>query len=234
MPWDLLTRPNTRVISRLQGTEPSTDLYGQEHLDSPSWTTGGTDVRVGYSRLHNFTRMLHRTDASHRMGLATRPNGATMISEPVQAAVIALQQRALAVRDLYELDRVERALDELLRSPHEQTNSTPAASRIRSALGHAYETIERRREIAPTTVLDDHTDLSFEDQNYRLAEIRLWLQTEPTLAASDRRMLRDLANGEDATSLARRHRQPIARIRERISRARRHGRRVWYEKALVA
>ncbi|WP_033288298.1 hypothetical protein [Amycolatopsis jejuensis] len=157
-----------------------------------------------------------------------------MISQTVQAAVIVLQQRALAARDLYELDRIERALDELLRTPSGQSTSTPAAARMRSALGHAYEAIERRREIAPSTVLDDHTDLGFEDQNYRLAEIHLWLQTEPALTASDRTILRDLADGEDAASLADRHGLPVARVRERISRARRHGRQIWHETALAA
>lgn len=152
-----------------------------------------------------------------------------MISRSVQAAIIALQQRALAAHDLYELDRIERALDELLRTREGQGASTPAAARMRSALGHAYEAIERRREIAPSTVLDDHTDLGFEDQNYRLAEILLWLQTEPALTANDRTTLRALADGEDATSLAHHYGLPIARIRERISRARRHGRQIWHE-----
>lgn len=156
-----------------------------------------------------------------------------MISQSVQAAVVALQQRALASRDLYELDRIERALDELLRNPGERAVTT-SASRARSALGHAYEAIERRRKIAPATVLDDQTDPGFEDQNYRVAEIHLWLKSEPALSASDRTMLQDLAKGEDAASLAHRQGSSVARIRERISRARRHARQIWHETALAA
>lgn len=157
-----------------------------------------------------------------------------MINQPVEAAVIALQKRALATRDLYELDRIDRALDELLRNPDERASAASAISRVRSALGHAYETIESRRKIAPLIVLDDHTDRCSDDPGYRIAEIILWLRTEPTLATSDREILCHLADGEDAKSLAEWHGLPVARMRERISRARRNGRQIWNGTALAA
>ncbi len=155
-----------------------------------------------------------------------------MISEAVQAAVIALQNRALTARDMYELDRIDRALDELLRTPQKPTAGPPKAH-MRSALGHAHQAIERRREIAPAAELDEGAEVGAEDQNFRLVEIRLWIQSEPALTVGDRTMLNNLAAGESAESLAHRHGLPVTHVRQRISRARRHARQIWHEAALV-
>ncbi|MFF0227488.1 hypothetical protein [Streptomyces sp. NPDC004629] len=149
-----------------------------------------------------------------------------MISHPVAGAVTALQKQALASRDTYELDRIDRALDELLRNPTD--TSTPAQHRIRSAMGHAYEALERRRAIAPVVPLNhERADHGHTDARYLVVEIMAWLQAEPELASAERVLLDDLAHGHDATSMARHLGVPLPRMRERISRARRHARTLW-------
>ncbi|MFE3109065.1 hypothetical protein ACFXKJ_19410 [Kitasatospora indigofera] len=149
-----------------------------------------------------------------------------MISHPVAGAVDALQKQALASCDIYELDRIDRALDELLRNPTDA--STPAPYRARSAMGHAYEALERRRAIAPCVPLDPaRVDCDQTDSSLLVAEILTWLRTEPSLTMSERILLGELAHGLDAASMAHRHAVPLPRMRERISRARRRARAVW-------
>nr|BFF02148.1 hypothetical protein GCM10020241_38230 [Streptoalloteichus tenebrarius] len=149
-----------------------------------------------------------------------------MISPIVVGAVKALQKQALATRDTYELDRIDRALDELLRNPSDA--STPARCRIRSAMGHAYEALENRRKIAPFVSLDhEHVDPGHTDAHYLVVDILAWLWKEPQLPAGERVLLADLACGHDAASMADRHGVPLPRMRERISRARRHARSLW-------
>ncbi|MGP3967392.1 hypothetical protein [Streptomyces sp. 6N223] len=148
-----------------------------------------------------------------------------MISPPIAGAVETLQKQALTSHDTYELDRIDRALDELLRNPAD--TSTPAKFRIRSAMGHAYEALERRRAIAPRVALDPEHHDNGHDVPYVTVEILAWLRTEPSLSDSDRVLLNDLARGHDAASMAQRHGVPLARMRERISRARRRARKLW-------
>ncbi|WP_028648089.1 hypothetical protein [Nocardiopsis sp. CNT312] len=150
-----------------------------------------------------------------------------MISPPVIGAVQALQKQALTSHDTYELDRIDRALDELLRNP-DDTSSTPTKHRIRSAMGHAYEVLERRRTIAPAAAFDHELgDQENTDASYLVVEIHTWLQTEPHLANGERALLEDLAHGHDATTMAQRYGVPLPRMRERISRARRRARTLW-------
>ncbi|WP_019635059.1 hypothetical protein [Actinomadura atramentaria] len=149
-----------------------------------------------------------------------------MISYSVARAVTALQRQALASRDTYELDRIDRALDELLRNPTDA--STPAQHRIRSAMGHAYEALQRRRAIAPLVALNpERADHGRIDTCYLTVEILVWLHAEPGLASAERALLNDLARGHDATSIAHHLGVPLPRMRERISRARRHARTLW-------
>jgi hypothetical protein len=149
-----------------------------------------------------------------------------MITPSVERAVFALQKRALAARDTYELDRIDRALDELLRNPTDTTAS--AKHRVRSAMGHAYEALERRKAIAPSAPLDaEQSDYGTRDGNYLVIEIREWLRTEPGLGEGERTVLNALANGGDAETLAALNRIPMTRMRERISRARRSAHKLW-------
>ncbi|MFD5209326.1 hypothetical protein ACFWIP_00375 [Streptomyces anulatus] len=149
-----------------------------------------------------------------------------MISHPVEGALIALQRRALGACDTYQLDRIDRALDELLRNPSDE--STPAEYRVRSAMGHAYETLERRRAIAPYTAPEAaDAEYGVVDQGYPVVEFFEWLRREPGIPPAYRTVLQALAQGEDAESLAAQQGQPVPRMRERISRARNRARRLW-------
>ncbi|WP_327356385.1 hypothetical protein [Streptomyces sp. NBC_01304] len=156
-----------------------------------------------------------------------------MISHPVEGAIAALQESALRTFDSYQLDRIDRALDELLRNPSDE--STPAEYRVRSAMGHAYEVLERRKTITPLVSLcAEHTDQGVLDWDYSLIEINEWLCSEPGISLEQRALLQALARGEDATTLAQREGLPVARVRERISRARRAGRQLWKTSVLAA
>lgn len=156
-----------------------------------------------------------------------------MISNPVEGAIAALQNSALDTFDTYQLDRIDRALDELLRNPSDE--STPAKYRVRSAMGHAYEALERRKVIAPCSSLSaEHTDGEATDQGHLLVEVLDWLRTQPGIPQSQRALLQALAHGEDAESLARREELPVARVRERISRARGKAHKLWKASVLAA
>jgi hypothetical protein len=156
-----------------------------------------------------------------------------MISHPVEGAILALQQRALATRDAYELDRIDRALDELLRNPTDTT--TPPKYRVRSAMGHAYEAMERRKAIAPCASIDaEQSDHGRHDANYLLIEILEWLRVGSGLTKGERALLSALAQGGDAESLAAHHGLPVPRMRQRISRARRSAHKLWKGTVLTA
>ncbi|MGV9850565.1 hypothetical protein ACWDWU_17625 [Streptomyces sp. NPDC003442] len=148
-----------------------------------------------------------------------------MISDAVVTAVQQLQAQALRTSDAYGLERIERALDELIRKPHDDK---PAPFLIRSALGHAYETIERRKAIAP------HTELPAGGQEpgcvegaYAEIEMCAWVSAEPGLKEADRSLLTHLVRGRDAVMLAEQEGVPVTRMRERISRCRRQARQLW-------
>lgn len=156
-----------------------------------------------------------------------------MMNPSVERAVFALQKRALAARDTYELDRIDRALDELLRNPTDA--ATSAKHRVRSAMGHAYEILERRKAIAPSVPLDaEQAAYKAQDDNYVVVEILEWLRAEPGLGDGERTVLNALANGGDAEFLAARNRVPVTRMRERISRARRSAHKLWNDAVAVA
>ncbi|MGW0713049.1 hypothetical protein ACWD4G_45225 [Streptomyces sp. NPDC002643] len=146
-----------------------------------------------------------------------------MFSDVIKAAVTTLQQRAMDTWDTYDLERQERALDELLRN-HESTSGS-VRHRIRSATGHAYEVLERRKVIAPSDpVSAGLREPSYSEHGFYQVEWLDWIRTEPTFNLVDRTILRSLAVGEDAETLAARHNLPLPRMRQRISRARRAAR----------
>ncbi|MGW7314630.1 hypothetical protein [Streptomyces sp. NPDC054865] len=156
-----------------------------------------------------------------------------MISHPVEGAIFALQKRALATCDTYELDRIDRALDELLRNPSDA--ATPTDYRVRSAMGHAYEALERRKAIAPSISLGaEHSHRGAVDQAYTAIELFEWLRADPGIPQSQRVVLLALAHGDDAESLATRDGLALSRARERISRARKRARQLWAESVQAA
>lgn len=148
-----------------------------------------------------------------------------MMSDAVLDAVCQLQDRSLRTCDTYALERIERALDELLRKPHEDA---PVPYLLRSALGHAYETIERRKAIARQCELNaEGREAAFVEGAYDVVEVAVWVCGQSGLREQDRALLLQLAQGHDSETLAEKMDIPVTRMRERISRCRRQARQLW-------
>jgi DNA-directed RNA polymerase specialized sigma24 family protein len=139
------------------------------------------------------------------------------------AAVAYLQQQSTRFGDIYELERHDQALDEIVAN---LDRTAPTPFQTRSALANAAKVIRKRRAVRTFDSLDEPLpdgnlpDVGSVDESFALVEIHQWLDTSPSLRPVDRRVLRELACGEDAESLAGRYGLPVARMRERISRAR--------------
>lgn len=141
-----------------------------------------------------------------------------MLSSEAESAYLALQSRALSARESYTIDRVERALDEIIRNPE---NTKPADHQVRSAWANAGKVLENRRSLAPQMSLDTPgLQLAEVDGAFDAVEIFDWLD-HAAVSPSDGLVLRLLARGADAQLLADVDDVPVQRMRERISRARR-------------
>lgn len=149
-----------------------------------------------------------------------------MMSMEVQTAVSTLQQRAVSAYDMFDLDRIDRALDELTRNPGKTADPQ---HQVRGALSNASKVLIRRKKRLPLGSTDDpdlhetvrERAFACIDFAFDAADLRLWLDTTPSLSARERWILQSLADGADAESLSALLNLPIARVRERISRARR-------------
>jgi hypothetical protein len=142
-----------------------------------------------------------------------------MFTTQAQSAYSTLQTRAIPATDSYILDRLERALDEIIRNPQ---NTRPAAFQVRSAWANAGKVIDDRRRLAPqfsfnAPGMEEQTAI---DSRYGAVETLDWLD-RAFLSDHDRRLLRGLATGADSRALADVEGVCVQRMRERVSRARR-------------
>ena len=136
-----------------------------------------------------------------------------MISLEVQAAVTTLQQRAKTAHDVFELERIDRALDELNRNPLKTTDDR---RQVRNTMRNAGKVLAHRKELLPLGSTDDprlyesvrERAMGRAEVGYDVVDLLQWL-------------LRALAGGADAEVLAVILGVPVARVRERIARARR-------------
>jgi len=142
-----------------------------------------------------------------------------MFSEQAASAYLSLQSKALSAGDNYTLSRVERALDEILRNPQ---NTNPTSHQIRSAWANAGKVLHRRRKLAPedSVNIPRAGDPFVVESGFAVVEINDWLK-HAEVSTSERRLLRRLADGGDARTLANSDGIEVQRMRERISRARR-------------
>lgn len=161
-----------------------------------------------------------------------------MISMEVQSALQTLQTYPPG-GSVYVLDLIDRALDELLRQPD---NRRPAAFQIRSARANAAKVVRDRRLIQEGQVLRNRPPRPGIHRAERLShdgltgvvELRDWLARTPGLNPAQRQILGDLADGHDAQSIADRDLVPVARVRERIARARQAARAAYHSVGLAA
>ena len=158
-----------------------------------------------------------------------------MMSQSVCAAVEELQRQALLSSDSFENDRIDLALNEILRHP-ESTALTHAL--VYSSRGHALERLTGRRRLLGGTLVslveaaseDAEYDeqvaraLATADSGYVRTDWERWISTSPSLTDGDRIHLQALAGGEDAASLATALNVSVSIMRQRISRSRRRGR----------
>lgn len=162
-----------------------------------------------------------------------------MLSQPVLAAVSDLQRRAIKAVDLFEIERIERALDEILRHP---TSTKPASTQIYSSRGHASQSLTERRRILGGAIValvvesDDKEEYDARvvravttiEPGFAEVEFEQWLATTTSVTDRDRSFLRALAVGEDAASLAAVHGSPATIMSQRLSRVRRRGRTAYH------
>ncbi|MFE9788914.1 hypothetical protein ACFYO7_26400 [Nocardia salmonicida] len=145
-------------------------------------------------------------------------------------AMLDLHRRAANTHDITELERIDRALDEIV---DHLDRETPAAYQRRNALANAAKVLGKRRAVRPFRSLDtrlaDGTvlDPGQSDGEYDVIDVHCWLHTTHALRAEDRELLLNLAKGADANSLAPHRAVPVARMREQISRTRARGRRAY-------
>ncbi|MFI7484069.1 hypothetical protein ACH9EU_16835 [Kocuria sp. M1R5S2] len=154
-----------------------------------------------------------------------------MFSTEAETAILILQAQSRKASDLYTQDRIDRALDEIVRNP---SKTNPPEHQVRSALANAGKVMANRRRVAPVV---SHEDLVIEvdarEDGYDVVELRYWLETAP-LSSPARTLLLALAAGADANDLAAQHDVPVQRIRERIARARKNARADYLTTAVAA
>ncbi len=78
-----------------------------------------------------------------------------MLSSEAEFALIILQRRSAQARDIFEIERMDRALDEIVRNPG---NTSPAPFQVRSALANASKVLKERRAIVAIGSLDRDLD----------------------------------------------------------------------------
>lgn len=143
------------------------------------------------------------------------------LSAQAQAALARLYTKAGNTSDNFDLERIDRALDEIVR-----LNSTDVPShQVRSALANASKVILDRRKIAPVVSLEAvPVDVASPDGEEAVVDLRAWLHDTRRITEQQRRMLTRLADGDSTDALAGADRVPLPRMRERVSRARKAAR----------
>lgn len=134
-----------------------------------------------------------------------------------EAALICLYEQEKHASDNFILERIDRALDEIIRL----NSSDPPAWQVRSALANASKVIQgRRRTVSPESLEALQVDIAVPTDAEDTVELRVWLHGTSGVNAGQRKLLSLLADGKEAADLAALHSIPLPRMRERVSRAR--------------
>jgi hypothetical protein len=146
---------------------------------------------------------------------------ASSLTGQAQAALMRLYEQAKHTTDNFALERIDRALDEIIR-----LNSTdPPDRQVRSALANAYKVIRDRRQTVSSESLEARqADVASLGGDEDVIDLREWLRGTPHVTGRQRDVLTLLADDHDATDIAVFYNIPTSRAREQISRARRAAR----------
>lgn len=139
--------------------------------------------------------------------------------------MLGLQRRAVQAHDIFELERIDRALDEIVRN---RAKSSPPPFQVRSALANAGKVLKERRATAAIYSLEQDVAAGQDysgcaDPGYLDVEYADWIDRAP-LPVADQALLRRLVAGDEADALATDYGISEQRMRERISRVRRKAR----------
>jgi len=146
----------------------------------------------------------------------------TTLTGQAQAALLALYEKASRTTDTFQLDQIDRALDEIIR-----LNSTqPPPFQVRAALAHGSAVLRNRARIAQVVSLDSPRcpDPGAQDTDIEAIHLREWLRNSRGISEAERQLLTRLAEQDDSQAIAAEYGVAPARIQERISRARRPAR----------
>lgn len=155
----------------------------------------------------------------------------TPLTGQSQAALMCLYDQARRTTDNFTLERIDRAADEIVRV----NSADPPTWQVRSAMANASKVlVDRRRTVSPATLEVLAVDVAAlgDDQDV-IIELLLWLHRTPYLTERERRVLKLLADDNDAASIAALLHVSVPRMREQVSRARRAA-RLAYEKDVIA
>jgi hypothetical protein len=143
-----------------------------------------------------------------------------VLTEQACDAMTALYARARKTRDVFELERIDRALDEIVRL----NDTKPAAFQIRSAMANASKVILARRALVPCISLDGAQHCGVRDGQFAATDLTLWLEATSALTREQRSLMRLVAREEDPAAIAAAHGMAPALMRQRISRLRKAAR----------
>ncbi|GGL03283.1 hypothetical protein Sme01_18920 [Sphaerisporangium melleum] len=149
-----------------------------------------------------------------------------MLNEQATKALELLYARAKRTTDNFDLERIERALDEIIRL----NDISPPPFQVRSAPAHASQVLKGRRKLAKQIALGDlaaHEEPRQRDYALAVVDLALWLNGTTALTTEQRQLAHRLASEEDSKTIAAELGVPITRTRERISRARQAARAAW-------
>jgi hypothetical protein len=155
-----------------------------------------------------------------------------MLTKRAQAAIGLLHDRARKTSDSFELERIDRALNEIIRL----NGDGPPAFQVRSAMSHAGRVLKDRAELAESSsldYLDPDQEPGAADPQFAVVDLAVWLQTTPALGSAQRRLLFQLAAEEEIDQIAAKFGVTCKSMRERISRTRRTA-RLSYETEVTA
>lgn len=185
---------------------------------------GGASRSLGaVNSAYNF--IATATTASHRHGGRSQTLEdcvSTTLTRQTQAALLALHDMASRTTDTFQLDRIERALDEIIRL----NSIEPPPFQIRAAMSHASAVLRNRAQITPVVSLESPRcpDRGTPDFEMEAIDLREWLRSTRGLGENERQLLTLVADHDDSQAVAAEYGVALARIQERISRARRAAR----------